>query len=57
MFMSDYLLHIAAGIALMVIAIPYVMHIRHPEQKPVAAYFIFMTVFGLTAIVLFTIRL
>lgn len=43
------------GILILVAAIPYVGHIRHPEQKPLAAYLIFMSVFVVVAIMLFSL--
>jgi hypothetical protein len=51
--MADYSIGIAAGVVILVAAIPYVLHIRHPEQKPFAAYLIFVSVFVVTAAVLF----
>lgn len=44
-------------IALLVLAIaaPYVARIRHPEQRPFAAYLVFVTVFALAAVVLFVL--
>lgn len=43
------------GILILVVAIPYVARIRHPEQKPTAAYLIFISVFIVVAIVLFSL--
>jgi hypothetical protein len=44
---------IVAALILFVAAIPYVARIRHPEQKPFAAYLIFVSVFGVASAVLF----
>ena len=44
---------ILIGAALLAAAIPYVARIRHPEQKPLAAYFIFVTVFVTVSVVIF----
>jgi len=48
-------LGVTTVIALLVLAIayPYVMRIRHPDQRPFAAYLIFISVFALSAVVLF----
>jgi hypothetical protein len=51
--MSNYWIGILLGMGLLVAAIPYVMRIRHPQQKPLAAYLIFMSVFIAVAAVLF----
>jgi hypothetical protein len=41
------------GTLLLVAAIPYVSRIRNPEQKPLAAYLIFVSVFLIVAAALF----
>jgi P-type Cu2+ transporter len=43
---------IAGGILLLA-SIPYVARIRHPEQKPFAAYLIFVSIFAVASVVLF----
>ncbi len=53
--MSNYQLSILTGVVILVVAIPYVMRIRHPKQKPLAAYFIFVSVFAASAFVLFNL--
>lgn len=44
---------VAIAVFILLIAAPYVASIRHPQQRPFAAYLIFMTVFSVTAVVLF----
>ena len=51
--MSGYWISVLIGVGLLVAAIPYVMRIRHPRQKPLAAYLIFVFVFAAVAAVLF----
>ncbi len=43
------------GLAVLILALaaPYVARIRHPEQKPFAAYLVFVTVFSVAAVLLF----
>lgn len=41
------------GFLTLVAAIPYVSHIRHPDQKPFAAYLLFASIFLSTSVVLF----
>lgn len=41
------------ALALFVAAIPYVARIRHPQQRPFAAYLIFITIFAVASVVLF----
>ena len=53
--MSNLWNSIFVGIAILVIAIPIVIRIRHPQQKPLAAYLIFITVFVLIAFFLFSL--
>ncbi|MGD8832429.1 MAG: hypothetical protein PVF57_17620 [Pseudomonadales bacterium] len=43
------------GAIVMLAAVPYVARIRHPEQKPFAAYLIFATVFLAAAFILFNV--
>jgi len=52
--MSDLWLSIAVGVVLLLAAIPYVARIRHPQQKLLAAYLIFMFIFVTAAVVLYT---
>jgi len=51
--MSNFWLSVLIGAGLLVAAIPYVMRIRHPRQKPLAAYLIFVFVLVTVAAVLF----
>ncbi|MFU8816626.1 MAG: hypothetical protein ACNA7W_14855 [Pseudomonadales bacterium] len=51
----DFLLASLVAIALLALAAPYVARIRHPEQRPFAAYLIFVTVFAAAAVVLFVL--
>jgi hypothetical protein len=51
--MSIFWLSGLIGAGLLVAAIPYVMRIRHPRQKPLAAYLIFVFVLVTFAAVLF----
>ncbi|MGD8783361.1 MAG: hypothetical protein PVF28_07120 [Thioalkalispiraceae bacterium] len=53
--MSNLWISIFVGIAILVISIPIVIRIRHPQQKPLAAYLIFITVFVLIAFFLFSL--
>lgn len=41
------------GILLLIAAVPWVMRIRHPQQKPFAAYLVFVSVFLITATLVF----
>lgn len=43
--------------ALLAAAIPFVKTVRHPQQKPLAAYLIFVSVFVAVAAVLFRLLL
>lgn len=52
--MGDYGIGLVAWLMLLAVAVPFVARIRHPDQKPLAAYLIFVTVFGVAAIVLFS---
>ena len=51
--MPDYGISIVIGLLLFALAVPYVAWIRHPEQKPLGAYLIFVSLFAVTAAVLF----
>lgn len=51
---SDWLIP-AAAVVLLLVAAPYVAWVRHPRQKPFAAYLIFVTVFSLACVVLFVL--
>jgi hypothetical protein len=53
--MSDYSTSLLAGAAILAVAIPYVTRIRHPAQKPLAAYLIFVSVFVTVAVVLYSV--
>jgi hypothetical protein len=55
--MSAYWIGLLLGAGLLVAAIPYVRRIRHPQQKPLAAYLIFVSVFIMVAAVLFRLLL
>jgi hypothetical protein len=46
---------ILIGTVILAAAIPYTARIRHPDQKPLAAYLIFLTVFVTSAVVLFSL--
>lgn len=43
----------ALAVIILLVAVPYVASIRHPDQRPFAAYLIFVTVFSVTAVILF----
>ena len=45
----------AVWLLLLIAAVPYVRRIRHPDQRPLAAYLIFVTVFGLALLILATV--
>lgn len=51
--MAYHLPGIFIWIGLIVMAIPYVRHARHPDTKPLAAYLIFVMTFSVTSGVLF----
>jgi len=55
--MSTYWTGLLLGAGLLITAIPYVRKIRHPQQKPLAAYLIFVSVFLVVASVLFRLLL
>lgn len=46
---------ILIGIVVLAVAVPWVMRIRHPDQKPFAAYLVFVSVFLLTAALIFSL--
>jgi hypothetical protein len=46
---------IAIAIAILAAAAPYVAWVRHPRQRPFAAYLLFVSVFALAAVVLFVL--
>lgn len=52
--MPDYGISIVVGLLLLGLAVPYVARIRHPEQKPLGAYLIFVSLFAVAAAILFT---
>jgi hypothetical protein len=41
------------AVAILAAAAPYVARVRHPEQRPFAAYTIFVIIFAVTALLLF----
>ena len=51
--MTQTWLSILIGITVLVIALPYVWRIRHPQQKLFAAYLIFVTIFVVSSFVLY----
>lgn len=53
--MSNSESSIVIGLVILAVAFPYVARIRHPEQKLLAAYLIFMSVFGASSVVLFSL--
>ena len=55
--MMDDSTGIIVGIVILLAAIPYVLHIRHPQQKTLAAYFIFLSLFVIVSMVLNTLLL
>lgn len=48
-------LTIAIAVLVLLAAAPYVAWIRHPDQRPFAAYLVFVTVFALASVVLFVV--
>lgn len=44
---------VALALGVLAVAAPYVSWIRHPAQRPFAAYLVFVSVFALACIVLF----
>jgi hypothetical protein len=55
--MVNQALGIILGIALMLLAIPYVRHAKHPRAKLVAAYMVFVILFSVGSIVMYSILL
>lgn len=53
--MLNYWASIVVAVAILVLAIPLVARVRHPEQKPLAAYLIFVFVFAAASFVLFNV--
>lgn len=53
--MISYWVGITCAVALLIVAIPYVARIRHPDQKPLAAYLIFVFIFAVAAAVTFSL--
>jgi hypothetical protein len=53
--MLNYWTSLLAGAAILAAAIPYVTRIRHPEQKSLAAYLIFVSVFVTAAVALYSL--
>ena len=51
---TDWTSSILIGAVILAAAIPYTARIRHPRQKALAAYLVFVTVFVATAAVLFS---
>jgi hypothetical protein len=50
-----WLTALLSGTALLAAAYPYVAKIRHPDQRPLAAYLLFVSVFLVTALVSFNL--
>lgn len=53
--MDTYWISLITGSLILLAAFPYVMRIRHPDQKLFAAYLIFISVFIAVAAVLFSL--
>jgi hypothetical protein len=53
--MLSYWIGIMSGLILLAGAIPVVARVKHPDQKPFAAYLIFVTVLVVVTLVLFNI--
>ncbi len=53
--MSHFEISMIVGLVILILAIPFVATIRHPTQKPLAAYLIFLSVFLLSAMILFSL--
>ncbi len=53
--MGNFWNSLIIGVLILAAAVPYIARIRHPEQKPLAAYLIFVTVFILVAVLLFNL--
>jgi uncharacterized membrane protein required for colicin V production len=46
-------LTIFSAVAVLAAAAPYVLWVKHPRQRPFAAYLVFVTVFALACVMLF----
>lgn len=55
--MASQSLGLILGIVLMLLAIPYVRHAKHPRAKLVAAYMVFMILFAVGSIVMYSVLL
>jgi hypothetical protein len=55
MEIGPYFAALLVWIAFFILAIPLVMRIRHPDQRPFAAYLIFVSLFTLVAGILFAL--
>ena len=53
--MANQFLGIILWIALMLLAIPYVRRARHPRAKLVAAYMVFVILFSVGAVVMYSL--
>lgn len=53
--MLHFEISLIIGFVLLALSVPFVEYIRHPAQKPLAAYLIFLSVFLLSAMVLFSL--
>jgi hypothetical protein len=51
--MSGYWITVLVGLGIMLVSMPYVHYIHHPQQTFLAAYLIFILAFILAAVVLF----
>jgi small basic protein len=51
--MMDMWLATLIAIAILAAVAPYVARIRHPQQRPFAAYMIFVVIFSVTSLLLF----
>lgn len=52
--MASQSLGITLWIVLMLLAVPYVRHARHPRAKPLAAYMVFITLFSVGAMLMYS---
>jgi heme A synthase len=55
--MASQSLGIILWVVLMLLAIPYVRRARHPRAQPLAAYMVFVILFSVGAIVMYTVLL
>lgn len=55
--MATQSLGVILWLSLMLLAIPYVRHAKHPRAKPVAAYMVFVTLFSVGSIVMYSVLL